>query len=89
MTIKIYKTTTCPYCKMEAEYLKSKGIKFEEIYVDKDPKTVQEMIAESGQMGVPFTVITKDDGSKITMLGFDKQKLDSALAGQKLFTNEM
>lgn len=80
MTIKIYKTTTCPYCKMEAEYLESKGIKFEEIYVDKNPKAVEEMIAESGQMGVPFTVITKDDGSKITILGFDKQKLDSTLA---------
>ena len=64
---------------MEAEYLKSKGVEFEEIYVDKDPKAVQEMIAESGQMGVPFTVITKDDGSKITLLGFDKQKLDTAL----------
>ena len=40
------------------------------------------MIAESGQMGVSFTVITKDDGSKVTILGFDKQKLDNALAGQ-------
>jgi len=81
MKIKIYKTMTCPYCKMEAEYLASKGITFEEIYVDKDPRAVQEMIAESGQMGVPFTIITKDDGSKITLLGFDRQKLDSALAG--------
>ena len=81
MTIKIYKTTTCLYCKMEAEYLGSKGIKFEEIYVDKDPKAVQEMIAESGQMGVPFTVITKNDGSKVSILGFDKQKLDIELAG--------
>ena len=80
VTIKIYKTTTCPYCKMEAEYLHSMGVKFEEIYVDKDPKAVQEMIAESGQMGVPFTVITKDDGSKVAILGFDRQKLDSALA---------
>lgn len=80
MKIKIYKTTTCPYCKMEAEYLQSKGITFEEIYVDKDPKAVQEMIAESGQMGVPFTVITKDDGSKVTILGFDKQKLDNAIS---------
>lgn len=79
MKIKIYKTTTCPYCKMEAEYLQFKGITFEEIYVDKDPKAVQEMIAESGQMGVPFTVITKDDGSKVTILGFDKQKLDNAI----------
>ena len=66
---------------MEAAYLQSKGVKFEEIYVDKDPKAVQEMMAESGQMGVPFTVITKDDGSKVTILGFDKQKLDNALAG--------
>jgi len=80
MTIKIYKTTTCPYCKMEAEYLESKGITFEEINVDKNLKAVQEMIAESGQMGVPFRVITKDDESKITLLGFDKQKLNSALA---------
>lgn len=80
MKIKIYKTTTCPYCKMEAEYLQSIGITFEEIYVDKDPKAVQEMIAESGQMGVPFTVITKDDGSKVTILGFDKGKLDNAIS---------
>ena len=76
----VYSTPTCPYCKMEAEYLQSKGINFEEIYVDKDPKAVQEMIAISGQMGVPFTVITKNDGSKVSILGFDKQKLDSALA---------
>ena len=80
MNIKIYKTTTCNYCKVVAEYLQSKGITFEEIYVDKDPKAVQEMIAESGQMGVPFTVITKEDGSKVSILGFDKQKLDDALA---------
>ena len=66
---------------METEYLHSKGVKFQEIYVDKNPKAVEEMIAESGQMGVPFTVITKDDGSKVTLLGFDKQKLDSTLAG--------
>lgn len=39
------------------------------------------MIAESGQTGVPFTVITKGDGSKVTLLGFDKQKLDGVLAG--------
>lgn len=80
MKIQIYKTSTCPYCKLEAEYLQSKEIPFEEIYVDKDPKAVEEMIAESGQMGVPFTVITKDDGSKIKILGFDKKRLDNAMS---------
>ena len=77
--IVLYKTVTCPYCKMETEYLKSQGIEFEEVYVDQDAKAAEEMVKISGQMGVPFTVITKDDGSKETILGFDRSKIDSAL----------
>ena len=65
---------------MEAEYLHSKGVLFEEVYLDKNPEAIEEMVAESGQMGVPFTVVTKDDGSKTTILGFDKQKLDRTLS---------
>ncbi|MEK7617107.1 MAG: glutaredoxin family protein [Patescibacteria group bacterium] len=79
MNVKMYKTTTCPYCKMEGEYLNSKGIKFEEIYVDQDPKAAEDMVKISGQMGVPFTVISKDDGSQVTVLGFDKDKINQAL----------
>lgn len=63
---------------MESEYLKSKGIKFEEIYVDQDPKAAEDMVKISGQMGVPFTVITKDE-SKETILGFDRARIDKAL----------
>ncbi len=77
--VKMYKTTTCPYCKMETEYLNSKGIKFEEIYVDQDPKAAEDMVKISGQMGVPFTVIEKQDGTKVTILGFDRGKIDQAL----------
>lgn len=79
MKVIMYKTTTCPYCKMESEYLTSKGIRFEEIYVDRDPEAAEDMVKISGQMGVPFTVIGKDDGSKVSILGFDKQKIDQAL----------
>lgn len=77
--VKMFKTTTCPYCKMESEYLKSKGIEFEEIYVDQDPSKAEEMIKISGQLGVPFTVITDDSGKQTTILGFDKPKIDEAL----------
>lgn len=79
MQVKIYSTVTCPYCKMEKDYLDSKGVKYENIFVDQDPKAAEEMVKISGQMGVPFTVITKDDGTKITFLGFDKAKLDTTL----------
>lgn len=79
MKVKLFKTTTCPYCKMETEYLNSKDIKFEEIYVDQDPKQAEEMIKISNQMGVPFTVIEKQDGTRVTVLGFDKDKLNQFL----------
>ncbi len=64
---------------MEKSYLDSKGIKYENIFVDEDQNVAAEMIKISGQMGVPFTVITKDDNSQVTILGFDKQQIDGAL----------
>ena len=82
-TIKIFTTTTCPYCKMEKAYLDSKGIKYENTFVDANVEAAKKMIEESGQMGVPFTEITKDDGSMVKILGFDKAKLNEALGVQE------
>ena len=78
-TVKIFTTTTCPYCKLEKAYLDSKGIKYENVFVDHDEEAAKKMIEESGQMGVPFTEITKDDGSMVKILGFDKGKINEAL----------
>jgi len=79
MKVKLFKTTTCPFCKMESEYLTSKNIEFEEIYVDQKPGEAKKLIKESGQIGVPFTEITKDDGTIEKILGFDQDKLNLAL----------
>ena len=75
----MYTTKTCPFCKMEKEYLDSKNIKFDEILVDENPDEAQKMIEISGQMGVPFTVIDKEDGERVTILGFDRPRIDEAL----------
>lgn len=77
--VTIYTTTTCPFCKMEKEYLTSKSIPFSEILVDQDPQAAQKMIEISGQMGVPFTVIDTGQGKPVTILGFDRQKIDQTL----------
>lgn len=76
----IYSTKTCPFCKMEKEYLTQKGIAFENIFVDEDEKKAEEMIQKSGQMGVPVTIVTSDDGKEEVIVGFDKDKLNSVLA---------
>lgn len=80
MKITIFSTTTCPYCKMLKDYLTSKNISFEEKLVDTDENAQKEMQAVSGGfLGVPFSLIAKDDGTKETVLGFDKGKIDSIL----------
>ncbi|WKZ25416.1 MAG: glutaredoxin family protein [bacterium] len=78
MNITVYSTTTCPYCKMVKDYLISKNISFAEKMVDQDENARNEMVGVSGGfLGVPFTVILKEDGTKETVVGFDKGKFDS------------
>ena len=77
--ITLYTTTTCPFCKMQKDYFKSKNVQYKEILVDQNPDEAQKMIELSGQLGVPFTVITKEDGTIDKILGFDKVRLDSIL----------
>lgn len=78
--VKIYSTVTCPYCKMLKDYLTEKGIAYDNVFVDQDEAAKNEMMqASGGFLGVPFTVIVKDDGTKETVLGFDKNKINEVL----------
>lgn len=74
MSITVYSTTTCPWCVKAKDYLKSKGIEFDDINVSLDPKAAQEMIEKSGQRGVPVLDI---NGSIV--VGFDKPQIDKLL----------
>ena len=80
MKITIYSTTTCPYCVMLKRWLESQSIEFTNYMVDKNPIAAQHMINISGQMGVPFSTIEYDDGKMEKILGFDRQKFETALA---------
>ncbi len=73
--VKIYSTPTCPYCVTLKEYLKDKGIGFEDLNVAVDLQARKEMVDKSGQMGVPVVDI---DGEII--IGFDKEKINKSLS---------
>lgn len=79
-SIKIYSTSWCSFCRAEKKFLDDKGVKYEDVNVETDEDAAHEMVHLSGQMGVPFTVITKDDGSKVGILGFDQSRLAKELA---------
>jgi len=72
--VRVFSTTTCPYCVTLKEYLKDNNIVFEDIDVSQNEKAADEMIQKSGQMGVPVIDI---DGQ--FMVGFDKEKISELL----------
>lgn len=72
--ITIYTTPTCIYCKMVKGFLKENNIEYTEKNVAEDAAAREEMIRESGQMGVPVVDI---DGDRF--VGFDKDWLKSKL----------
>ena len=78
--VTVYSTTYCPYCTMEKEYLRSKGVAFEDILVDREPGEAHNLLDICGSMGVPCTHIVHDDGGEERILGFDKDRIDRALA---------
>lgn len=75
----LYSTQSCPYCKMEADWLVSNKIEHELIYVDNDRQAAERMIKLTGQMGVPVTEIAYKDSEPEFIIGFDKEKLSSLL----------
>lgn len=77
--VKVYSTTTCPYCHMLKSYLKEKNIAFEDIVLDYNPERTAEALHICKSMGVPCTHIVKDDGQEVAILGFDKAKIDREL----------
>ena len=68
--VRLFVTPACPYCFTLKEFLKEKGIEFEEIDVSKDEKARDEMIKKSGKLEAPIIEI---DGQIV--VGFDKEKI--------------
>jgi glutaredoxin-like YruB-family protein len=73
--ITIYSTPTCTYCVILKNYLKEKGIEYEEIDVSTDLGAQKEMIDKSGQMGVPVSIIGEE-----VIVGFDRERIAELLS---------
>ena len=74
-TVKVYATTTCPYCTMIADWLTTKNIPYEKILVDHDQQAAMDMVRRTGQMGVPVTELIMKDGKSEFIIGFNQSQL--------------
>ena len=78
-TVTIYSTTWCAFCHAAKGYLDKLGVKYTDKDIEQDPKTAQESIDKSGQMGIPVL----DIGGTV-IIGFDRPKIDAALKAKQL-----
>lgn len=76
MSITLYTSPACAYCHMAREYLKHRKVTFKEYDVAENPKAMEWVRENVGQIATPVIDI---DGTVI--LGFDRQKIDIALRG--------
>lgn len=72
--VKVYSTTTCPWCHRAKEFLDELGVEYEDINVAEDQQAAQEMVEKSGQRGVPVIMIGDD-----VIVGFNPDAIKKAL----------
>lgn len=77
--VTVYSTTWCAFCKAAKQYFDSKNVKYNEVDVEQDVAAGQQIVEETGQMGVPVIRIGKE-----LIVGFDRPKIDAALLQAQL-----
>ncbi|MCD5396869.1 MAG: NrdH-redoxin [Candidatus Pacebacteria bacterium] len=70
----VYSTPTCTYCVLVKDYLKEKGIEFDEIDVFVDREKGKYIVDKTGQMGVPVVQIGDE-----FIVGFDQPAIAELL----------
>ena len=73
-SVKVYSTSTCPWCIRVKQFLKENNVVFEDYDVGIDQSKADEMVKVSGQMGVPVLDIEGE-----IIVGFDKDRIKQFL----------
>lgn len=77
--VTIYTTPTCGFCAMAKKFFAEHGVAITEKDVSQNQAAAEEMIARSGQMGVPVTIVTDEAGKETLVVGFDRSRLAAAV----------
>ncbi|MCX7023964.1 MAG: glutathione S-transferase N-terminal domain-containing protein [Spirochaetes bacterium] len=74
MSIRLYSTPSCSYCRLVKDWFRARNVKFDEYNVTADQRKAEEMVCKSGQSGVPVI----DVNGRI-IIGFNQPELERAL----------
>ena len=72
--VTVYSTPTCTWCTTLKNYLNKNKIRYTDVDISRDQGAAQNLVAQTGQQGVPQTEINGQ-----WVVGFDQKKLDTLL----------
>lgn len=78
--ITIFTTNTCAYCAMVKRFLDSKGHAYEVVNLDDNPERQAEVLAKSGALTVPVTLIENEDSTEDVVIGYNLSRLAPLVA---------
>lgn len=73
-SVTVYSTPTCTWCTTLKNYLNKNKIRYTDVDISRDQSAAQNLVARTGQQGVPQTEINGQ-----WVVGFDQKKLDTLL----------
>lgn len=74
----VFSSPTCGFCKMAMDYFDSKGVRYTEKDITVDQEALTFVLEKVGQAVTPIITI-----GETIIVGFDRPKIDEALAAQK------
>lgn len=83
--VTVYSTATCHFCHMAKDYFTAHNIAFTDYNVGENMEKRAEMVAKSGQMGVPVITVVDPSipegtaGRESIIIGFDEEHLAGLL----------
>ena len=80
MQVTIYSTSICAACHALTDWLDKRQIQYTKRITDEDPVAMADFMAvNDGNIGVPFSIVTDNNGKEIKIPGFDQKKFKQAL----------
>jgi glutaredoxin 3 len=55
--VTVYTTENCPFCTAAKQLLDTRGVQYEEINLERDPRGRQELVEKTGMMTFPQVIV--------------------------------
>ena len=55
--VTVYTTENCPFCTRAKQLLDTRGVQYEEINLERDPRGRQELVEKTGMMTFPQVIV--------------------------------